>query len=129
MPTGWNGGEAAGGGAATATNAAAAAAAAAAQIPAWPGFGQGGAGFPGALGGGSRSMAAAAAAGGSHGWREFECLTPFKLSVALLLRNYCVHVRGFENEPDNDHLMTPRQRTKFCLLLLRLTQARNAFFL
>ncbi|TRY80592.1 hypothetical protein TCAL_10373, partial [Tigriopus californicus] len=74
----------------------------------------------------SRSGSGLAGAGVSGSCRAFECLTPFKVSVGLLLRNYCVHVRGFENEPDNEeHLMSARQRTKFCLLLLRLTQGSD----
>eukprot|EP00095_Tigriopus_kingsejongensis_P012641 maker-scaffold1830_size26949-snap-gene-0.7 protein:Tk12641 transcript:maker-scaffold1830_size26949-snap-gene-0.7-mRNA-1 annotation:"hypothetical protein TcasGA2_TC001292" len=57
--------------------------------------------------------------------REFECLTPFKLCLALLLRNYCVHVRGgfdIEQELETVNLMSSRQRKRFLVLALRLNQ-------
>lgn len=55
------------------------------------------------------------------GCRDSESLTPAKLAVSLLIRDYSYVTRS----QDKEETMTSRQRKKFALLALKLTQVRS----
>lgn len=55
------------------------------------------------------------------GCRDSESLTPAKLAVSLLIRDYSYVTRS----QDKEETMTSRQRKKFALLALNLTQVRD----